>query len=731
MTDIQGRLLHIATAHTSYIIGADGGGLLLQHYYGVRISDAAAAWDTVSTTRGTCLFDAEDTGSTAPLNRMPEEYQGYGCGSYLPSACAARRGGADATRLRFVRFFVPKAAEKNAGGLPHPLEPDEEVCAELRDGLTGLRVVLRYSVFYDCDVITRGVTLENTGSEPLFIDRVMSLSLHFDGSGYELIHLDGRWAKERTPVRAPVTSGTVSIGSARGESSHECNPFFALVQPETTDSVGEAYGCNLVYSGNWLAEIMCDSYGCLHAVSGINPETFTWKLEPGGVFTAPDAALTFSAHGLNGMSQNFHKFVNEHIVRGYWKDRVRPVLVNSWEAMYFDFDEDKLLALAERAKELGIEMLVLDDGWFGRRDDDTTSLGDWTPDLSKLPHGIDGLAGKIHEMGLKFGLWFEPEMISPESELYRAHPDWCICAPGRRPPLCRNQLVLDMSNPLVTEYLYGAMAKILRGARVDYVKWDMNRPLTCLGSSSLPADRQREQSHRYVLGLYSLIGRLTEEFPEVLFEGCSGGGARFDLGMLCFCPQIWCSDNTDPEFRLFIQNGTSYAYPVSVMGSHVSASPNHHTRAATSMELRAAVALAGSFGYELDLGALGAEDRESIKKQIKLYHETYSLIHAGSFCRLREPGSGPYSAWQFVSADGARSMAFVFYSETSPDVSFGRLRLCGLDPSAEYEVTDGGLYGDTPHGDTSHGDTLMGLGVPLLPGPYRGQVQVVRLTKKA
>ena len=486
-----------------------------------------------------------------------------------------------------------------------------------------------------------------------------------------------------------MTPGRQSISSNRGISSAANNPFVALRRPRTTEDHGEALGVALVYSGNFLAEVEVEPYGTARLRIGINPEAFAWALEPGATFQAPEAVLVWTADGLGAMSDAFHRLFRERLARGHWRDRPRPVLVNNWEGTYFDFDEERLVAIATVAHDLGIELFVLDDGWFGRRDDDTTSLGDWVVDRRKLPGGLDGLARRITGLGLGFGLWIEPEMVSERSELFGAHPDWAIGVPGRPRTEGRQQLVLDLGRPEVVDHLEGVLAAVLGSAPITYVKWDMNRWISEPWSAALPADRQGEFFHRYVLGLYELYRRLTTAFPDILFESCASGGERFDAGMLAFAPQAWTSDDTDAIERLSIQWGTSLAYPPSAMGAHVSAAPNHQTGRLAPLATRAAVAFFGVLGYELDTTALSAAERDEIRGQIAFYREHRDVLQRGRFVRLRSPfeGDGNTTAWMAVADDRATAIVGLYRVLNQPAPAVDRIRLRGLDPERDYRVS--------------------------------------------
>ena len=501
-----------------------------------------------------------------------------------------------------------------------------------------------------------------------------------------MISLDGKWIKERHISRRRLTEGVLSIDSKKGVSSSNHNPFICLSRPGTSEISGECYGFALIYSGNHRALAERSPMNFTRVQMGINPFDFSWRLEPGSVFQAPEAVLTFSDRGFNGMSGNIHSLVNNNIVNPEWQFRERPVLINNWEATYFGFDERKLLKLAGEAVKLGIELFVLDDGWFGKRDDDHSSLGDWYEDKKKLPGGLERLGKKIHALGLQFGLWVEPEMVNEDSELYRSHPDWAISIPGREPSEGRNQLMLDMANPEVVEYLYETLSALFKRADLQYVKWDHNRNISDMYSNALPADRQKEQSHRHVLGLYSLLQRLKDDFPEILFESCSSGGNRFDLGMLYYMPQTWTSDNTDAGERIDIQYGTSMAYPPSTMGAHVSASPSHQVLRNTPVETRFNVAAFGLLGYELDLTKLSNFDLKVIAKQVSFYKEHRRLFQFGRFYRLKSPFEVNNPMWMVVSEDQSEALLGYYQKLQKPNPGFEQLRLYGLDPDSIYKL---------------------------------------------
>ena len=657
---------------------------------------------------------------------VPLEYPTTGSGDYrIAGLEATHADGSTVLGLRYTghRILAGKpAVPLGAGRLPVTyVEADDEADTleiDLIDAVSGLQVELRYSIFRARPVVSRSATIRNGGTGTVRVRSAMSAVLDLPDARWDLLQLSGAWARETHPVTRRLRPGRQAVGSDRGQSSHQHNPFIALVRPTTTEATGEAYGLNLVYSGNFLAEAEVDPFSTTRLRIGISPNTFTWTLEPGATFVTPEAVLAYTDEGLGGLSDALHGLYRERLARGVWRDRLRPVLLNNWEATYFAFDESKLVAIATSARDLGIELFVLDDGWFGARDDDTTSLGDWVVDQRKLPNGLAGVARRVEELGLRFGLWIEPEMISQRSRLFEAHPDWAIGVPGRPRTESRQQLVLDMSRPDVVDHLEAVLSDVLRNAPISYIKWDMNRNITEPYSSALPPDRQGEFFHRYVLGVYDLYARLTSAFPEILFESCSGGGGRFDPGLLAFAPQAWTSDDTDAVERLKIQWGTSIAYPLSSMGAHVAAVPNHQTGRITPIETRAAVAFFGAFGYELDPTALSAADRAAVAAQVAFYKAHRELFQRGRFVRLRSPfgDDGDRSAWMVVAPDRSRAVVGLYQVLNHPVPPAERLRLRGLDPGRTYRVTgwpwtDDALVRD--NGGEWGGDALMAVGFSL------------------
>lgn len=537
----------------------------------------------------------------------------------------------------------------------------------------------------------------------LHLQTMMSLNLDLPDKDYVWMQLSGAWSRERYVKNRILEQGITAIDSMRGNSSHEHNPFMVLKRPNAGETSGEVIGFSLIYSGNFRMQAEVDTHDVTRITVGINPDRFDWKLEPGEEFQTPEAVMVYSDQGLNKMSQTFHRLYAKRLARGYWRDRPRPILNNNWEATYFNFTEDRLVQIASKAKECGVELFVLDDGWFGQRNDDHAGLGDWVANPERLPNGIKGLSERIEAMGIKFGLWFEPEMTNKDSDLYRAHPDWILHTPGRNASHGRYQYVLDFSRKEVVEYIYEMMAKILSEAKVSYIKWDMNRSITECYSVALPADRQGEVFHRYILGVYDLYERMTSEFPEVLFESCSSGGGRFDPGMLYYAPQGWTSDDSDAIERLKIQYGTSLCYPISSMGSHVSVIPNHQVFRKTPLHTRANVAYFGTFGYELDLNSLKEEEIAEVKEQIIFMKKYRKLFQFGDFYRLKSPFEGNETIWMVVSEDKKTAIVGYYRTLNGVNQAYSRIKLQGLDPDMLYE----NILNKTEN----YGDELMNFGL--------------------
>lgn len=712
------------TPNSSYCMQVSQYGDLLHTYYGGRIQDMDLSCFTIPFDHAFSPNPPECPDRNYSLDYCLQEMPGNLTGDYrTPAVVLRNEKGEQAIRLKYASAVIIKG-KPPLSGLPASYSETEgsaqtlEICLE--DTNISAKVFLLYTVFEESDVIARSVRVENCGTDVFYIEKIMSLCMEFCHSDFELLSLPGAWAAERMAEREKLHRGKTVIESRRGTSSHQYNPFFALLSENTTEEWGEAYGFGLVYSGNFIGEAEVDQYATTRLLMGIHPQDFSWRLAPGESFTAPEVVMAYSKEGLGGMSRTCHSFIRKHICRSEWKDKRRPILINNWEATYFDFSKDKLISIAKEAADLGIEMLVMDDGWFGERSSDNSSLGDWYVNEKKLEGGLKPLSDEIHALGLKFGIWIEPEMISENSELYRKHPDWCLHIADRPCTRGRSQLVLDMTRKEVRDYLFERISHLLDSADIEYIKWDMNRHLTDVGSENKEIKWQGEIFHRYVLGLYDLLERITKAYPHLLLEGCSGGGGRFDMGMLYYSPQIWTSDNTDAMDRVLIQCGTSYLYPVSSMGSHVSACPNHQTGRTVSLKTRGIVAMAGTFGYELDPGKLTESEKEEIKEQIIQYKKYYHLINEGEYYRLISPfEQKDVSAWAFVSKDKSEALACFVKMKNRVNEPFFRMKLCGLIADRQYEAEGVGL--------TFYGSTLMQAGFPIPPAIGDGISYMVHL----
>lgn len=714
--DHEQRVFHLRAGRSSYLMQVVRDGWLVHLHWGRRVRQYHGGLAPVHVDRGFSPSPDEQDRTFSP-DSFPHEYPTYGSGDFRTPACQVQRAdGSTVGDLRYVGHRIT-AGKPALPGLPAVyVEADDEAQTleiDLQDPADALVVTLRYTVLRDHDALIRSVAFDNRGGEPMRLLRALSCSVDFRDAGFELLATHGAHAKEMQVSRHPLRPGVQSVESRRGHSSHQHHPFTALLRPGTDEDHGEVWAMSLVYSGNFVAQAEVDQFGGVRANLGINPFDFSWLLEPGQAFHTPEAVLVHADQGLGAMSRTYHALYRTRLCRGAHRDRERPVLINNWEATYFDFDADQIERLAQAAQGVGIELLVLDDGWFGHRDNDLSSLGDWVVDRRKLPDGLDDLARRVTAMGLQFGLWFEPEMVSPDSNLYREHPDWCLHVPGRRRTVSRNQLVLDLSRPEVCEYLIDAVGRVLASAPITYVKWDMNRHMTEIGSAALPPARQRETAHRCMLGLYRVLEALTTRFPDVLFEGCSGGGGRFDPGMLHYMPQTWTSDNTDAVCRLNIQHGTSLVYPAITMGAHVSAVPNHQVHRITPLATRGHVAMAGNLGYELDLTRLPPHELQAIAAQVAEYKAIRPVVQFGTLHRLLSPFEGDAAAWMHVADDGREAVVVHVATLCPPQQAIRVLRLRGLEPDATYR--------DLASGRTFGGDELMHLGLtlPLLQGDFQ------------
>lgn len=683
------QIFSLHTKHSTYQMKVDRD-FLIHTYYGPYVGDSDMSYLARCIDRG---FSGNPDGITDKgysLDTQLLEYPSYGTGDFRNDCLrVAYADGSQVTDLKYVSHEI-KEGKYGLEGLPAMYQGEENVQTlevVLQDVYKKLEVILYYGVFENLDVITRACKIVNKGEDKVNLLRAYSMCLDFNNKDMDFVHFYGRHAMERIMERTPLHHGIQSVGSRRGFSSHQHNPFVVLCAHDAGEDHGNCYGASFVYSGNFAAEAEVTQADCTRMTMGIHDAQFQFELQPQESFTAPEVMLSFSSEGLGTLSRNYHKAIRYHICRGKYKTARRPILINNWEATYFNFNTEKLLDIAREAKKLGIEMLVMDDGWFGKREDDVSGLGDWFVNEKKLGGKLKDLVDGVNEIGLKFGIWFEPEMISEDSDLYRAHPDWALKIPGRAPTRGRQQLVLDFSREDVRTYIFDRMCEILESSDIEYVKWDANRHLTDVWSALLPAERQGEVFHRFILGLYDFLEKITQRFPNVLFEGCSGGGGRFDAGMMYYHPQIWCSDDTDAVERLEIQYGTSFAYPVSTMGAHVSVCPNHQTGRSVSMKTRGVVAMSGTFGYELDITKLSEEDKQTVKEQIEAFKKYYDLIQNGDYYRLTDDGrKSPFVAWEFVSADKKEALLNVVVLRTKANPILNTVYARGLEADMMYQV---------------------------------------------
>ena len=703
------REFHLYNQEISYIIKILDNDQPGQLYYGKRLThreDFSHLFEYAMRDMSPYAFEGN---STFSLENIKQEYPTFGCGDMrFPAYEIERENGSHVVEFVYKEHKIYNGKPKLEGLPATYVESDDEAQTlelVLEDTSINTRIVLLYTIYEAFPVIARSVRFECDSDEKITLLSAMSACVDLPDKDYEMIDLAGVWARERHVRRHKLDYGIQSIYSMRGCSSYQFNPFLALARENADEFQGQVYGFSLVYSGNFLAQTEVDNYDTARVLMGIHPNGFKWTLGKGESFQTPEMVMVYSEAGLNGMSQTFHKLYRTRLARGTWRDKVRPILINSWEAFYFDFDAPKLLGLADAATDLGMELFVLDDGWFGKRDDSTSSLGDWYPNEEKLKGTLKELAEKINAKGLKFGLWIEPEMTNKDSELYRAHPDWLLAEQGKRICHSRTQYVLDFSKKEVREYIGDMLENLLAEVPVSYIKWDMNRTFSEVFSNGNDREYQGKVCHKYILGVYELYERLTSRFPHVLFESCASGGARFDPGMLYYAPQGWTSDDTDAIERLKIQYGTSMVYPVSCMGSHVSASPNHQTNRVTPIETRADVAYFGTFGYELDLLKLGEEDKAEIRRQIAFMKEKRDLIQKGTFYRLKSPFEGNETAWMIVSEDQKKALVGYYRVMQPVNVGFKRLKLKGLKEDTCYKVS-GYAY-------DCYGDELMQVGMIL------------------
>ncbi len=687
----KGRLFFLETKNSLYQIKAGELGILMHTYYGAKVGTVDMSYQIPEIDRGFSGNPYEKASERGfSQDTIPQEYTSSGVGDYrIESIACCGEDGSQSIDFRYVSHKI-ESGKYTIPGLPSVRDEDgeaETLTILLQDEAAHAELELRYGVFAEKDVITRCARIRNLGQGTLKLEKAASMSLDFVHQKLDMIHFHGRHCMERMFERTAVGHEVHVIGSKRGMSSHHHNPYVILCDPNTDENQGNCYGFMMVYSGNHKAEIEMDQMGNTRIVMGIHDQFFSWNLGEGEVFDTPEVILSRSEKGFNGLSQNYHRIIKENVCNPRYQNIRRPVLINNWEATYFDFDTDKILTLARQAKDIGIEMLVLDDGWFGKRNDDNSGLGDWHVNEAKLPGGLRKLSREITEMGLQFGLWLEPEMVSEDSDLFRKHPEWALQDPGRKPTLARNQLVLDMSNEEVQNYLYECISKILDEAHISYIKWDFNRSVANAYSRALPPERQGEVMHRFILGTYALLERILANYPKLMMEGCAGGGGRFDAGMLYYTPQIWCSDDTDAIARLQIQRGTSYGYPVCTVGSHVSASPNHQTGRSTSLHTRGVVAMAGSFGYELDLNHITEGEKREMAEQIETFKKYYWLIQDGTYYRLNDSRRDEfYEAWEMVARDRSEVLVSYVLTDTHANSEVPWIRLLGLEESEMYQL---------------------------------------------
>jgi alpha-galactosidase len=728
--DPLSRVVALHGKQSTYAFWAAPDGELAHLHWGGRVPDLSPE-----------LRSLARSGWQNPLDAAAREYPDFGRGdNRTPAYLVCDPAGHRISRLRY-RDHVIEVGKPALAGLPAIyVEPNATADAHtirirLDDPEIGLEVELLYTILPELDAVCRSARLRNCGQQPLSLRGAASFAVDLPIASYRMLQLSGSWARERHEVWRDVHPGALHIESRFGASGHEHNPFIALARNQAGEVHGEVYGLALVYSGSFRAEIEQGQAGHVRATMGINPFAFEWQLAPADEFHTPECVGVYSSEGLRGMSQRFHELFGRHLCRGPWRDRPRPVVLNTWEAVYFKVNTETVEDIADAAAEMGVELLVVDDGWFGDkypRNDDTSSLGDWVANPRKLPEGVAGLAPRVHRRGLRFGLWVEPEMVNPNSALYQAHPDWCLHVPGRDRTEQRNQLILDMSRADVRQYVTDSLCTLLDGAAIDYIKWDMNRNFTEAGSSSLPAGRQGEVHHRYILGVYEVLEHLVGRYPELLIETCSGGGGRFDAGLLFYGPQTWTSDNTDGGCRLDIQAGTARVYPAITMGAHVSAVPNHQVGRSTSLAFRLHVAMAGNFGFELDPRAMTADERQLARAGTAIYKEIRHLVHNGRYFQLASPFASNWPAWMFVDRRGDEAVVFAFQKHARVSEAAPRLRLAGLDAERRFRVQQVRADKSVASSWELSGAALMQVGLELqFPGDYASHLLRIRAVGSA
>ena len=739
--DRESRVFTLQTKNTTYQMKADDKGVFLHTYYGEKTDNSDKSYLIRCADRGFSgnPYEVGTFDRSYSLDMLPQEYSCFGTGDYRISALRVRQAdGSRAAELRYAGCETRKG-KYAIPGLPAAYGAQEEADTLeviLKDEACGIEVRLLYGVFEKKDVITRAVRITNRSERPVVLEKAASLCLDWQQGEFDWLTFYGRHAMERNVQRTGIAHGVQSVGSVRGASSHHYNPFAVLCEKGTDETKGLCYGFSFMYSGEFLIEAEKDQADQTRFVCGIHPDDFDWTLNPGESFDTPEVLMSCSAEGFGGMSRNLHDLIRENVCRGEWKHKRRPILINNWEGTYFDFTGDKLVSIAEEAAKLGVELFVMDDGWFGKRDSDNSGLGDWYPNEEKLGCTLKELGERIEALGMKFGIWFEPECISEDSDLYRAHPDWAVQIPGRKPNLSRNQLILDFSREDVQEYIIERLSAILDSAPISYVKWDFNRSICDKFSANLSAGRQGEMAHRFVLGLYRVLEELLERYPHLLLEGCSGGGGRFDTGMLYYSPQIWCSDDTDAIERLQIQYGTSFAYPVNTMGAHVSAVPNHQTGRVTPIATRACVAMAGTFGYELDVNKMTDEEKEAVKRQIQIFKEQYDLISYGDYYRLTDVQKSSCAVWETAAKDGSEALVSAVWQHVQATPAFLNVKVRGLCEDGMYRVMRTALKkkdagAQEKEDQVISGSSLMhgGLPIPAADGEYAAwQIYLERIS---
>lgn len=704
--DQEKQIFHLHNQIISYIFRVNPKLNKLEHiYFGASVSPHPTVTNAVSSQPNWGETRIAGDSSTS-LSRIMQEFPEFGTSDYRQPAFEIEYPAGDTvSNFLYDHYQIIDGAPQLAG-LPQARYQTGEcqtLLIFLKDQYSDLEIRLSYTIDQSNSCLIRNASIQNSGPKTYRLKKFDGFCLDLSNENFDLLTLNGTWGREKHLHREKIGPGIKEISSIRGASGHVHDPFIAIAQANATENSGRVYGISTIYSGNHKETVELDAYGVIRILTGINDRHFTWELTAGSSFTTPQSVLTFSNHGFNQMSQVFHQFINNHLLAPQWRQRKHPVLLNNWEATQFDFTESKIIELVTQGRELGCDLFVLDDGWFGHRDDDTSSLGDWTVNLDKLPHGLTNLSQKIHQLGMEFGLWFEPEAVSPDTAIFKEHPDWVIGVDSKNRTQGRNEYLLDFSNPAVIDNIFAQMDQILSQTKIEYIKWDMNRNMTEPFSNYLPTSQQGEFFHRYILGVYDLYQRLIDKYPDILFESCSGGGGRFDLGMLYYAPQTWGSDDTDPYERWIIQGSESYLYPLQTIGAHVSASPNQQTGRQTSLHTRGNVALFGTFGYELDLSELSDDDKAEIKAQIRLRKQYDNLLLQGRFYRL-ETIANSSDAWMVVSDSGKQALVCSFQTLTHPNAGYDRVYLRGLLAEQKYQIN---------HEFEMYGDELMNVGLPL------------------